>query len=316
MIDLSVVIVTWNTRDCTLSCLSDLVSALAIVERRRNWTSEVMVVDNASTDGTSSEVRRLFPDVSLRVNSENLGFARGVNEGLKAISGRYVLLLNSDAFIGAATIEVCLDALESNSRAGIAGPRLLHGNGKPQRSVHTFPDLWSELVPPFVRGRVPRVQDQSSVSVEAVRGAVLFARMEMIKEIGLLSEDYFFFLEETDWCWRAQKSHWEVLFVSDAWAIHLMGESSKRRNALRTRIEFQRSLDLFLRKHRGPKVAQIVLFLRIMRGLVSGLIELPLAIFRPRVRDRLGQRLGLLRWQMGGRSSSEGLEGWKGRLSD
>ncbi|MFP6638993.1 MAG: glycosyltransferase family 2 protein [Myxococcota bacterium] len=319
MIDLSVVVVTWKTPGLTFDCLAQLDRALKAVGRRRDWSSEVVVVDNASEDGTAEGVRRRFPDMTLVVNERNLGFAAGVNRGLDRVDGRFVLLLNSDAWIGAATIEGCVDALAALPEAGMAGPRLLHPDGRSQRSVHTFPDLWDEVVPAFVRdanstgrrgaGSPARSQ---AISVDAIRGAVLFVRRELIEEVGPLAEEYFFFLEETDWCWRAREQGWEILFVPHAPAVHVLGHSSKRRDAVRTRIEFQRSLDHFLRKHRGPASARVGLWLRIGRNLLSGLVGLPAAIFSRRARLRAHERWRVLAWQLRGRPTCAGLQGWSG----
>ena len=322
--DLSVVVVTWNTKSLTLACLSQLQLALKAVHRRRDWSSEVIVVDNGSTDGTSSEVRQHFPEMTLKENEENLGFAAGVNLGLAKTCGRFVLLLNSDAFVGAATVEACMDALGADDAVGIVGPRLLHPDGRIQRSVHTFPGVWDELLPGFIRDAGHSRRERSggkedgaqTLAVDALRGAVLFVRRGLIQEIGPLAEDYFFFLEETDWCWRAREHGWRVLLVPHAPALHLLGESSKRREPVRTRIEFQRSLDRFLRKHRGATSARIVLFLRIGRGLLSGLLALPAAIFSRGARLRLSDRGRVLGWQLRGRPGGEGLEGWSGDPSD
>ena len=151
MIDLSVIVVTWNTRSMTLTCLGQLDTALEVVRRRRAWRSEVIVVDNASTDGTSEALGVHFAHTKRVVNERNLGFAAGVNRGLEHCGGRYILLLNSDAWIGAATIEACLDALDANGSAGMAGPHLLHPDGRSQRSVHSFPGVWDEIVPKFLQ---------------------------------------------------------------------------------------------------------------------------------------------------------------------
>ena len=323
MTDLSVVVLTWNTKSLTVACLSQLQVALRDMGRRRDWSSEVIVVDNGSTDGTAAELRVRFPEMALHENQGNLGFASGMNAGLRKACGRIVLLLNSDAFVGAATLEACMDALSSCEQAGMAGPRLLHSDGRIQRSVHSFPGVWDELLPRFLREVRHSARERSDalegprfVPVEALRGAVLFVRRAMIDDVGPLPEDYFFFLEETDWCWQAREKGWQVLFVPHAPALHLLGESSKRREPARTRIEFQRSLDLFLRKNRGESSARIVLFLRLVRGLLSGLFELPVAVFSGRVRARAKARWRLLGWQLRGRPASGGLAGWTGKPSD
>lgn len=323
MTDLSVVVLTWNTKDMTLACLKQLQMALREVDRRRGWSSEVIIVDNGSTDGTAVELRQRFPEMELQENEENLGFAAGMNGGLCRAEGETVLLLNSDAFLGAATIEACLDTLSLHEEAGMVGPRLLHPDGRIQRSVHSFPGVWSEILPRFLiearharRERSESGEEAQALPVDALRGAVLFVRRALIEEVGPLPEEYFFFLEETDWCWQARKKGWQVLYVPGAPALHLLGESSKRREPVRTRIEFQRSLDRFLRKNRGERSARIVLFLRMVRGVLSGFFELPVALFSSRARQRLRERARLLGWQFRGRPAAGGLEGLRGESSD
>ena len=239
MTDLSVVVLTWNTKDMTLACLKQLQMALREVDRRRGWSSEVIIVDNGSTDGTAVELRQRFPEMELQENEENLGFAAGMNGGLCRAEGETVLLLNSDAFLGAATIEACLDTLSLHEEAGMVGPRLLHPDGRIQRSVHSFPGVWSEILPRFLiearharRERSESGEEAQALPVDALRGAVLFVRRALIEEVGPLPEEYFFFLEETDWCWQARKKGWQVLYVPGAPALHLLGESSKRRELL------------------------------------------------------------------------------------
>ena len=323
MTDLSVVVLTWNTKDMTLACLTQLQMALREVDRRRGWSSEVIIVDNGSTDGTAVELRQRFPEMELQENEKNLGFAAGMNGGLRRAQGETVLLLNSDAFLGAATIEACLDTLSLHEEAGMVGPRLLHPDGRIQRSVHSFPGVWSEILPRFLiearharRERSESGEEAQALPVDALRGAVLFVRRALIEEVGPLPEEYFFFLEETDWCWQARKKGWQVLYVPGAPALHLLGESSKRREPVRTRIEFQRSLDRFLRKNRGERSARIVLFLRMVRGVLSGFFELPVAVFSSRARQRLRERARLLGWQFRGRPAAGGLEGLRGESSD
>ena len=125
--------------------------------------------------------------------------------------------------------------------------------------------------------------------------------------MGTLDEDYFFFLEETDWCLRMHRSGWRVVFVPDATVVHQLGASSKRVDALATRIEYERSLDHFLQVHRGAATARAVRAIRIVKSLGSALLLAPPSAFSERARSRAAQRWGLLRWHFAGRSGEGGL---------
>jgi GT2 family glycosyltransferase len=132
-------------------------------------------------------------------------------------------------------------------------------------------------------------------------------KREALIALGLLSEDYFFFLEETDWCLRAQRAGWRVVFVPDASAVHQLGASSKRVDPLATRIEYQRSLDHFLRVHRGAATARAVRAIRMVKSLGSLLLLAVPAAFSERARRRAAERLGALRWYFAGRLDEGGL---------
>ncbi len=312
MTELSVVIVTWNTRDLAVSCIRRLQWELGELGAKSGIASEILVVDNGSTDGTGETLRQRFPGVDVIRLPENQGFAAGNNAAFRRASGRFVLLMNSDVEISCASLDRCVGVLRDSPRAGAVGPRLLFPDGRTQASVHGFPGLWDELVPRRWRGRAAGEFDvgaSSVASVDALRGAALFVRREVIENVGPLCEDYFFFLEETDWCWRMREAGWEVLFVPNATATHQLGASSKRVSPLRTRIEFHRSLYRFVELRRGPSVARAVRWVRFGRALGTALLSTPAALFRSSARRRLRERVGLLRWHLRGRPPQDGLSG-------
>lgn len=310
--DLSVVIVTWNTRELVVGCIAQLERELGGLRAKNGISSEILVVDNGSTDGTAAVLEERFRGVEVIGLPENRGFAAANNAAFERASGRFVLLLNSDVVISCTTIERCLEVLRGSASAGAVGPRLLFPDGRTQASVHGFPGFWNELFPRWIRGRAAGESGGGSeevVAVEALRAAALFVRRDVIENVGPLCEDYFFFLEETDWCWRMREAGWDVLFVPDATAIHSLGESSKRVAPLRTRIEFHRSLYRFVETRRGPVSAHAIRAIRITRALGTALLAVPGAIVRPAARRRLHERLGLLRWHLRGRPDEEGLAG-------
>ena len=319
MIDLSVVVVSWNTRELLLDCLTALERELHACERASGLHSETWLVDNGSSDGSAEAVRQRFPGVEVIALPENRGFAAGANAALERASGRCVLLLNSDAMLTPGCVEECLRVLDAEPGAGVVGPQLLHRDGRLQNSVHAFPSLVSEILPRWLLEllrprRFPSKRHAHSrpFDVDAVLGAALFVRRDVIERVGPLCEDYFFFLEETDWCWRIRRAGWRVLQAPRARAVHLSGASSKRRDPARTRIEFHRSLYRFLRANRGRGSARAVLAVRVVKGLVSLALLVPAAVFCARARTRLRERGCLLLWHLSGCPNGWGLEGWGG----
>ena len=224
MADLSIIIVNWNTRDLLIQCLDSVYSTVQGLE------SEVWVVDNASTDGSAALVRDAFPEVRLIENAQNLGFARANNQALEKCTGRYALLLNSDAFLGAGAAAALIKALEADPRAGIAGARLVYPDGRAQRSYSRLPGLLGEVgsllgLDKLNQGAGGREKGDMK-EVGAVSGACLLARRAMLAQIGLLDERFFMFSEEIDLCRRALAAGWKVVHVPAAQVVHLGGGGS------------------------------------------------------------------------------------------
>jgi len=312
--DLSVIVLAYETRELVLSCLGALEKELENCRVERGIESQVVVVDNGSKDGSASAIRAAFPMVDLIALAENRGFAAGMNAGIERAKGRVLLLLNSDASPVPGAIAECLRAFDGRPDAWVVGPQLRFPDGRRQNSVHALPSVMSELLPSWLRRRPdgarasPRQAAADAViEVEAVRGAALFLRREVIDALGPLDEDYFFFLEETDLCWRVHQAGGLVLFVPSADFVHLSGASSKRVDPVATRIEFHRSLYHFARLHRGPLAARMIIGARVVRAVGTALLLLPLAVFSPRQRGRLAERIALLRWHWQGCGDEAGL---------
>lgn len=316
MMDLSVVIVSWNTRELLLECLEALERELEACARNAALRAEIIVVDNGSSDGSASAVKACYPDVTLIGREQNGGFAVGANAGIETAKGDVVALLNSDTRVVPGAVACCLEVLAASPELGVAGAQLLHADGRLQNSVHAFPSLLGELVPrglleTFVPHRFPskRYPQRFPVSVDAVKGAAFFVRRAVIDQVGPLCEDYFFFLEETDWCWRIRRAGWDIRLVPDARVVHVSGASSKREQPARTRIEYHRSLYRFLRARRGPRVAWAAAGIRIVRGAFGLLAMAPFAAFSRGARMRLAERGLLLAWHLRGQPAGWGLVG-------
>ncbi len=312
MTDLSIIVVTWNTRDLVLDCLASIGRVLGSCGT--GTVIETLVVDNGSEDDTERAVRSGFPAVRLVKLSANLGFAAGCNAGIRKAGGRVLLLLNSDAQLCAGAVERCMGFLAANPNVAIVGPQLLNPDGSKQNSVHNFPIVATELIPKSVfqfvfRKRFPshRWTSGEPVDVEALVGAAMFVRRDVVDSVGMLSEDFFFFLEETDWCWRMRAAGWRVVHLPDAHVTHLSGASSKKKNPSLTRIEYHRSLYLFYRKHRGMGWMATVLVLRTLKALFYVVTQAPLALANERRAARWMSHRDVLLWHLRGCPKTMGL---------
>jgi hypothetical protein len=310
MIDLTILIVSYETRALLSSCLDSIAKACLEHPELR---VETIVVDNGSRDRSVEVAKASAVTARIVALVRNRGFAVAVNYGLRLRRGRHVLLLNSDSEIESDLLVRAVELLDASSDAGVLGVALVYPDGRGQRSVHAFPGLQTELIPEPIlrrirpRGFSPRARSisvdggASLLEVEAVRGAVFFMRGELLEKLELLDEGYFFFLEETDYCWRVREAGYRVLYCDSLRAMHRLGASSKRRVPLATRIEFHRSLYRFLDQRRGRGVASIAYATRIVRNSITCLGLLLPAIGSGPARSRLTERWGLLLWHLRGR---------------
>jgi GT2 family glycosyltransferase len=229
--DVAVVIVSFNTRDLLGKCLEQVAEAAV------PFSTDVVVVDNASADGSADMVAERFPDVRLIRNRDNRGFAAGCNQGIDASSSEFVLLLNSDAFIDRVALETMITFLREVTGAGVCGARLIERDGQAQLPPVRFPTPLSGLFNMTVLGRLlPRsrhnirrpISDEElgrPIRVDWVSGACFLARRKAIEQVGALDEGYFLYFEETDWCRRMAANGWETWYLPGAKVRHLGGES-------------------------------------------------------------------------------------------
>lgn len=258
-LDLSVCIVSWNTRALLRQCL------LSIYNSAHGMDFEVLVVDNASSDGSADMVRREFPAVRLFENEVNQGFAGGSNLAIKNSTGHCILLLNSDTIVMPGTLQTMTEFLKGSAETGVIGCKLLNPDGTAQLSYRKFPTLqWGYIrtvliskvyhhikplrgiLEPHVHGGGPN----NRRSVDWVSGACLMTRRDVFDAIGLLDERFFMFCEEIDWCYRARRAGWDIRYLPDICVIHYGGESSKQ-HRLRTYWALVKSTYHYFRKLRS-----------------------------------------------------------------
>jgi GT2 family glycosyltransferase len=251
MVDLSIIIVNWNTRQLLLDCLRSIYGTV------RKVSFEVSVVDNGSADGSVEAVARSYPDVTIIANGRNEGFAKANNIAMRRMQGEYAVLLNSDTLLREGSLDGMHAFMQSHPEAGLCGPQLLYGDGRKQTSTGTFPRVLSEytsaslvrlLSPDKHPGKEPGYRGPTPV--DFIIGACMFARKSAIDDVGMLDEEYFFYYEEIDWCFRMNRAGWQVYHIPDIEIVHFGGQSTRDIN-LRARVESWRSRYLFFQKSRG-----------------------------------------------------------------
>ncbi len=247
---LSIVIITKDTRELLEGLLNSIESDLSLPP----LGTRVIIIDNASTDGTDLMVTRSFPRVTYVRNTYNTGFAASVNAGGRLAQGRFVLFLNSDTFLIKGEIAKMVAIAEDLPDTAIIGPQLVYKDLKAQRSVAAIPGLADEFFSRSLRGRTPRTRERGVpdpyIDVESLIGAAIMVRKDIFDDLGGFDERFFFFLEETDFCVRAKLKGHRVVFFPGAKVIHLQG-ATVRKTWVSGRMEYNISLRKFMRKHHG-----------------------------------------------------------------
>jgi N-acetylglucosaminyl-diphospho-decaprenol L-rhamnosyltransferase len=319
--DLSIVIVNWNVRDLLRACLRSLVRDQESGVRSQEsgppslipdpclLTPEIIVVDNASTDGSAAMVAAEFPWVHLVANTENRGFTGGNNQGLALAQGHYVFFLNPDTEVVGDALATMLAYMEAHPGVGALGPQLRYGDGSLQSSRRRFPSFATALFEstplawhwpdnPWARryhmedGKTFEVSQTSKVSAEPVDwvvGAALLVRRAALDRIGGFDEGYFMYSEELDWCRRAREAGWQIAYLPDAQVIHHEGKSSEQVVAAR-HIRFQTSKVRYFRKFHGAIQAEALRVFILASFAVEWAIEATKWVSgskRPLRRDRL-----------------------------
>ncbi len=270
MVDLSVIIVSWNVADMLVDCLESILSnsiAMRIPDAERLKT-EVIVVDSASSDATVPILEQHYPQVRLFKQDQNIGFTRANNIGLEQARGRHILLLNPDTVVLGRALEEMVQYLDDHRDVGVVGPYTLNTDGTMQSTRRRFPTLAlaffeSTWLQPFAPKSmldyyyVNDAPELATVDVDWVQGSALMLRREVYEQIGGLDTGYVMFSEELDWCQRAKDEGWRVVFLPNAQIIHHGGRSTDQVTANK-HIYFQESKLRYFRKYHGWRIARIL----------------------------------------------------------
>lgn len=251
----SVIVVGYNGRDLLPRCLE------SVFEDAGDLGVEVIVVDNASRDGTPEMVAELFPSVRLIANEENVGYGGGLNAGIAEARGRYLLVLNQDIAVKPGSLRALVDFAETHPSAGAVGPRLEYEDGRFQHSAFRFPD-WKQAFFGFFDGLVPLDSEQNgryptdqlyrAFVAEHLLGACLLLRREAIEQVGAFDPTYFMYYEETDLCARLTRAGWRNYYVPAARVMHVSAASTSAASE-KMSVEFHRGQAIFYRRHRGAE---------------------------------------------------------------
>jgi GT2 family glycosyltransferase len=251
---LSIVIPSWNTRELLAACLQAL-------ERAHKPPTEVIVVENGSTDGSAQLVAERFPACQLLQNARNEGFARGCNQGMRAARGAFVLLLNSDTEVSPDALRRMLDFLEAHPDFGAVAPRLVHPDGATQRTVQAFPNLWTPLFfatplerwfpnsPELRRYFLRAWSQEDSREIEQPPAACLLLRRAVLDAVGLFDEELWLFYNDVDLSRRMQAAGFRTWYLAEATVVHHVGASTAK--FARFVPEWNKNRLAYYRKHHG-----------------------------------------------------------------
>ncbi len=264
MLDLSIVIVNWNTGDLLRDCLTSVYAS------EGEFAFEVVVVDNCSQDSSCSVVRDEFPRVHLIESEINGGYACANNLGLRRLLARYYLLLNTDTILPPRALQEMLEFMNAHPEVGIAGPKLVMSDGSLDLACRrSFPTVENSCYKLFGLSRLfpnsrrfgaynlTYLDPDETAEVDSVVGAFMMVRGEVVEEVGGLDEEFFMYAEDLDWALRAKQAGWKVYYYPEVTVLHYKRQSSDQ-NRSRARYEFWRAMYIFYRKHYAEETPLLI----------------------------------------------------------
>ncbi|MCX6378162.1 MAG: glycosyltransferase family 2 protein [Armatimonadetes bacterium] len=240
--DLSIVIVSYNTREMLRDCLN------ALPAGAQDLTTEVFVVDNNSPDGSIEMVQKEFPSVICIANRDNAGFTKANNQALKLAQGEFVVILNPDTETELRSMTTLVNFLREHTDTGAVGPKLLNTDGSLQHNGRRFPTPYREFLGHSGLANWNRVKFDREMEygredfnilaeVDQVSGACMMVPKRVMDEVGMLSEDFYMYYEEVEWCWRIRQAGYKVYYVPDARVVHhWMGSVRQASHAMPARM--------------------------------------------------------------------------------
>ncbi|MFZ5994752.1 MAG: glycosyltransferase family 2 protein [Thermodesulfobacteriota bacterium] len=302
--DISFIIVNWNTKNLLRNCLNSIRKTV------QGIAFEIIVVDNASHDGSVAMLREEFPHVNVLENKENRGFGAANNQAISIMKGRYALLLNTDTILTPNAVYELFSFMEAHPKAAMACGQLLNADGSKQNSIANFPNLLTlflntPLLEYLFPKRYPskRYNYKEPIEIDSGIGACLLVRKQAIDEVGMFDERYFFFFEETDWALQMKTAGWKIYHVPSAFIYHLQGQSIGR--DVRSRIEFYRSRYQFFRKWKGRSYYQFVSLVIFVRTIINWLLtsfgNLVTLFTNKKLRNKWIVNSKLILWHLNGR---------------
>ncbi|MEI4768833.1 glycosyltransferase family 2 protein [Psychrobacillus sp. FJAT-51614] len=282
--DVSIIIVNFNTKKLTLECIQSIYNANSLYE------IEIILVDNNSSDGSVDIIRKIYPKVNVIENRQNVGFSRANNQAILQSKGRYVLLLNSDTIVMEDTLSKIVEFMDKDKQIGAAGCEVLLKNGTLDRACHRgFPTPEASFY--YMTGFAKRYPNSPKYNayhksylnmdevheIDCLVGAFMMVRREAIDEIGLLDESFFMYGEDIDWCFRIKKAGWKIYYYPHVSIIHYKGASS-RKKPFKIVYEFHRAMFLFHKLHFAKRYnffINLLVYLGIsFKLLISGTVNI------------------------------------------
>ncbi|HOV89780.1 MAG TPA: glycosyltransferase family 2 protein [Syntrophorhabdaceae bacterium] len=307
----SIVIITRNTKDLLKGLMESLEQDLSL----KSLIREMVVVDNASLDGTDEMVRSIYPHVLYIKNNKNMGFARSANMGFAKTTGDYILFLNSDTIVIPGELKKMIDFMDREKSTGICGPQLVYHDMRLQRSFAYLPNILFEIIPrSFLEFLLPKrfmgkkKVYKEPIDVESLIGAAFMVRRGVFESLGGFDERFFFFLEETDLCVRARSLGSSVKFFPQARIIHLQGRTVSKA-WVNGRIEYNISLYKFIKKHHSGFYFCIFMSMRFTKALftVVFLTVFPILLLDKHIKRSYMYYRRLLIWHLKGCQEKDGL---------
>ena len=262
--DLSIVIVNWNCIDFLRKCLA------SVFANTKGLSFEVLVIDNASFDGSEEMIRKEYPHVKFIQSQENLGFARANNLAFEHSTGKVILFLNPDTEVIGPALQCMVDCLESAPDAGVVGPTLLNSDRSIQTNcIQSFPSILNQVLDSeYLRATFPKWSlwgnralfegTSHSVAVEGISGACLMIQKSIFEDVGRFSSEYFMYGEDMDLCYKVQRAGWNNYYVGKATVIHHGGQSTTSWSDKQlSSVVMRESLLSFMRNHRGALYAYL-----------------------------------------------------------